>query len=82
MVRVVDPLASRAFERSRRSRLIGTVASRAQSERAKSVVDVTVAQGAVRLTGAVPSSWDRLRAALISRSTPGAPSIEDQLTVK
>ena len=45
-------------------------------------VDVSVIHGSVRLTGSVPSSWDRLRAALISRSTPGARSVEDELAVE
>ncbi len=45
-------------------------------------VDVSVIHGSVRLTGSVPSSWDRLRAALISRSTPGARSVEDEIVVE
>jgi hyperosmotically inducible protein len=45
-------------------------------------VDVSVVHGAVRLTGTVPSSWDRLRAALMSRSTPGARSVENKLNVE
>ena len=45
-------------------------------------VDVSVTHGTVRLTGSVPSSWDRLRAALNSRSTPGARSVEDELEVQ
>jgi hyperosmotically inducible protein len=45
-------------------------------------VDVSVNRGTVRLTGSVPTSWDRLRAALISRSTPGARSVEDELVVE
>lgn len=45
-------------------------------------VEVSVVHGSVRLTGTVPSSWDRLRAALMSRSTPGARSVENKLTVE
>jgi len=45
-------------------------------------VEVSVIHGTVRLTGSVPCSWDRLRAALTSRSTPGARSVEDQLNVE
>ena len=45
-------------------------------------VDVSVVHGTVRLTGTVPSSWDRLHAALMSRSTPGARSVENKLNVE
>jgi len=45
-------------------------------------VDVSVVHGTVHLTGTVASSLDRLRAALMSRSTPGARSVENELNVE
>jgi hyperosmotically inducible periplasmic protein len=45
-------------------------------------VGVSVVHGTVRLTGTVPSSWDRLHAALMSRSTPGARAVENKLNVE
>ncbi len=60
----------------------GAIAKFLQGQPEFKSVNVSVTHGTVRLTGSVPSSWDRLRAALISRSTPGARSVEDELAVK
>jgi osmotically-inducible protein OsmY len=59
-----------------------TIAKFLQGQPEFNSVDVSVIHGSVRLTGSVPSSWDRLRAALISRSTPGARSVDDELVVE
>jgi hyperosmotically inducible protein len=59
-----------------------TIAKFLQGQPEFKSVDVSVIHGTVHLAGSVPSSWDRLRAALISRSTPGARSVEDELIVE
>ncbi|HZR83807.1 MAG TPA: BON domain-containing protein [Candidatus Binatia bacterium] len=54
-----------------------------RSSLAKADIDVEVKNGVVRLTGDVPSSFDRVTAAVAARSTPGVRSvISDDLHVK
>jgi osmotically-inducible protein OsmY len=45
-------------------------------------IDVDVKNGVVRLTGTVPSSEDRLAAAITARSIAGVRSVQDDLRVK
>ncbi|MCW5890837.1 MAG: BON domain-containing protein [bacterium] len=55
----------------------------AQSEAlGKAGVDVDVKNGVARLTGTVPSSEDRLRAAVLARTTPGVRAVTEELRVE
>lgn len=44
-------------------------------------LDVEVKNGVARLTGTVPSSEDRLRAAVLARTTPGVRAVTEELRV-
>jgi len=45
-------------------------------------IDVDVKNGVVRLTGKVPSSWDRMHASALTRNLSGARAVETDVAVK
>ncbi len=45
-------------------------------------VDISVKNGVARLTGSVPTSWDRIHAATLTRSLKGVKAVNDDLHVK
>ena len=70
-----EPPAIRPSDHALRSRV--THALRRNSRLARAPIQVSVTQGVARLTGAVSTGWDRVRASEVARSVVGVAAVEN-----